>query len=73
MFIPIYSMLTAFYGQSVFNTMGVAGIYVLLVLFYLFALFQILGQRKVPLTSPSFLCPYIYQFFIILHSNRYFM
>ena len=43
----LYMLLIEYYQQTFFNSIGVEGIYVLIVLFYLFALFQILAQRKV--------------------------
>jgi len=66
----LYSLLRNFYGLSIFNCMGVEGIYVLLVLFYLFALFQILAQRKIIVSGENILGE-LRKPFKCLHSRPY--
>lgn len=66
----LYSLLRSFYGLSVFNCMGIEGIFVFLALFYLFALFQILAQRKIIVSGENILGE-LRKPFKCLHSRPY--
>jgi len=66
----LYMLLREYYKQDFFHAIGVEGIYVLLVLFYLFALFQILAQRKVIVSGENILGE-LRKRFKCLHSRPY--
>ncbi|KAL5261042.1 hypothetical protein ACHWQZ_G006924 [Mnemiopsis leidyi] len=66
----LYMLLIEYYQQSFFNSIGVEGIYVLIVLFYLFALFQILAQRKIIVSGENILGE-LRKPFKCLHSRPY--
>ncbi|XP_063677969.1 uncharacterized protein LOC134813106 isoform X2 [Bolinopsis microptera] len=66
----LYMLLREYYQQTFFNSIGVEGIYVLIVLFYLFALFQILAQRKIIVSGENILGE-LRKPFKCLHSRPY--
>lgn len=66
----VYNLMREFYGLDVFLSIGVEGVYVLLLLFYLFALFQILAQRKIIVSGENILGE-LRKPFKCLHSRPY--